>query len=206
MSLCTSTDSKVLGLPSATRPSRRDHGGKAGGTHAGTTSPSCSPPSSFLVRPCLPFLVQVLPSGLRGSFALSDSQLQSPWLISTHANKSGSSSVATWLLALRACLNRFLQRAYTWLVTRKGSRARLWNPEMVIYLQMSFQGETSTLFGTKDLALFTSEEMEVRRKRRKGKGGGRNLPRQSELLGLTTDYSNSSRKQNNIKEFYGIHS
>lgn len=50
------------------------------------------------------------------------------------------------------------------------------------------------LFGTKDLALFTSEEMEVTRKRRKG-----------ELLGFTTDYGNSSRKQNNIKEFYEIH-
>ena len=31
-----------------------------------------------------------------------------------------------------------------------------------------------------------------------------NLPRQSELLGLTTDYMNGSRKQNNIKEFLEI--
>lgn len=38
----------------------------------------------------------------------------------------------------------------------------------------------SVLFGTKDWALFTSEEMEVRRKRRKGKRGG-NLPRQSRV-------------------------
>lgn len=113
---------------------------------------------SILIRSCFPFLVPSVPVPpspaplLRLPFAVSDFQLQWPWLISTQRNKWDSSYVAVWgLLAFCACWNNFFQYGHTRFMISKGRRARLREPEMSFYLQTSSEGQMSVLFGTNNL-------------------------------------------------------